>query len=301
MYKVLLRFTSSLFIIILCLTAAAHFSATHTPGQMIAYTSNRTGNWQVYLIDLRTRMEQQVRVNGFNPATFSWSPDCDHIAFIRTVDRGGSLYTVDLNTQQVELIAQASPDYGYSLPRWSPDGSAILLLKYTTDGTGTDMVVVDVVSKQERQLVQGLRGGVFPSWSPDGERVVFANTKQTTDLYELDVATGTTTRLTYTYTEETSPVYSPDGQRIAYAQPQNGRSNIYTLALSTGTAQRVTADISDAISPTWSPDGRHIAFARGQQVFSTFNVYMLDLLTGEERPMTTHQEWNLFPVWAPCS
>src|SRR5919202_490411 len=68
--------------------------------------------------------------------------------------------------------------------------------------------------------------------SPDGKRVAVIKTdlaSESADLYILDVASGSSTRLTTSARTEfvTAPVWSPDSSRIAYVTIRKRQEGIY--------------------------------------------------------------------------
>ena len=87
----------------------------------------------------------------------------------------------------------------------------------------------------------------------------------------------------------TGPVsWSPDGQRIAFARTRRGRygslvNDLYVVDALGGGLRRLTTD-RRAVSPSFAPDGRRLAFVGVDG--ETANVFVLDLETGAERPVT---------------
>lgn len=280
---------------------AAITSAPRMSGAMLGYASNEGRVWAVRLYDMRSRLDLAMPAGNYQPSTFDWSPDCEHVAFIHSSGRGGSVLVANWRTGKVTPLLDTLPEEGYSLPRYSPDGTRLLLVRYMTDGSGTDVVLLDVNTLDVTMLLEDVRGSVFPSWSPDGERVLFVGfANGQFDLFEYTLATGEAQPLTQDRGREIAPAYAPDGSRIAYTREVNGRSNIYALDTTTGEIEHLTTDFNDAISPTWSPDGAHIAYARGYNPFGDFNVFMLDLATRTERRLTSRSGWNVYPMWADC-
>ena len=117
-------------------------------------------------------------------------------------------------TGDVALPAPADPDVQEAWPVWSPDGTQILLHRWTwkTDGGGLGWVAVipadgsgparDIGPK----VARGEDTGISKGWSPDGTRILirYENTRQ---VYEIDPVTGQETELPWT--EEL-----PDWQRV---------------------------------------------------------------------------------------
>ncbi|HLT47964.1 MAG TPA: hypothetical protein VK002_12095, partial [Rubricoccaceae bacterium] len=82
--------------------------------------------------------------------------------------------------------------------------------------------------------------------------------------------------------------WSPAGDRIAYTRTVRGRhgsliNDLYLVDTRTGRRRRLT-ESRRAISPTFAPDGRRLAFVGSEA--GTANVFVLDLETGAETPLT---------------
>ncbi|NNF59244.1 MAG: hypothetical protein HKN04_13495 [Rhodothermaceae bacterium] len=82
--------------------------------------------------------------------------------------------------------------------------------------------------------------------------------------------------------------WSPSGDRIAYARTIRGRhgslvNDLYMVEVESGRQQRLTHD-RRAFSPSFAPDGRRLAFVGTDG--GTANVFVLDLVTNTETPLT---------------
>lgn len=111
---------------------------------------------------------------------------------------------------------------GLWLPRWSPDGSRLVLT-----GIGGRLVEVSA-DGQERQ---DLGPGDAPAWSPDGKRIAFAGASAGLDYTRRDLyiipAEGRGPRLRLTDANEEqfylSPSWSPDGKQLAFVEVDSGK------------------------------------------------------------------------------
>ena len=104
--------------------------------------------------------------------------------------------------------------------------------------------------------------------SPDGKQAVFtitdydiADDRGSTDIYLMDIQTGSFRQLTFTG-REGSPVWSPDGQKIAFVSRRgDGPAQAYILRLAGGEAEKVTDLPVGVFGVKWFPDGKRLAFA----------------------------------------
>jgi len=95
--------------------------------------------------------------------------------------------------------------------------------------------------------------------TPDGRTLVFSAIGH---LYELPVAGGATTQLTFGPSYDFDPAMSPDGSRVAFASNRDGSgSNIFVLDRASKRVAQISREV-EAARPVWSPDGKTIAYAR---------------------------------------
>jgi TolB protein len=119
-----------------------------------------------------------------------------------------------------------------------------------------------------RALTSGPGAG-FPSFSPDGKRLVFRVWGKGADergLRLLTLETGAVTRLT-SDEHDTFPGWSPRGNLIAFTSWRDGDWDIYTIRPDgTGLKRLTTAPGNDAHS-TWSPDGEYLMLSSSRYGF----------------------------------
>jgi Tol biopolymer transport system component len=104
-----------------------------------------------------------------------------------------------------------------------------------------------------------------PHISPDGKRVAVTRIDPQTrssDLWLIDIARGTASRVTFGIDQEESPVWSPDASRIAFTSNREGFPRIYQRPLIGGGSEEllVKSDVY-AEADDWSPDGRFLLYA----------------------------------------
>ena len=101
--------------------------------------------------------------------------------------------------------------------------------------------------------------GNFPSWAPDGARVVFS---QNGDLVVMNNDGTNPNKITGDGTDF-EPAWSPDGSVIAFSRLTGGVRQIFTITpIGTSDTNLSNNGLVNDKQPAWSPDGTKIAFQR---------------------------------------
>lgn len=103
----------------------------------------------------------------------------------------------------------------------------------------------------------------YPSWSPDGSRIVFSLVSPGAVQIGVIGRDGRGQRTLTPSTENSElPAWSPDGTQIAFCRGFEGHRAIWIMQSDGTHARGLTSAGSDDVGPTWSPDGHFIAFSR---------------------------------------
>ena len=128
---------------------------------------------------------------------------------------------------------------------------------------------------------QLMDAGRRPRFSADGRRLVFL---RGTEIWIAN-ADGSQPRRVLTAPSTDSVALSPNGQSIAFFQTGGGPpGDLWTVAASGGAARRLTFDEAVGGHPVWMPDGRTIVFpsARGGSV----TLWQIRADGGSPQPLT---------------
>ncbi|HVF51972.1 MAG TPA: hypothetical protein VNC78_00015 [Actinomycetota bacterium] len=162
-----------------------------------------------------TNITHTPNVLELNPA---FSADGSKIVFEAIVPPGSSdIFTMAPDGSAVTRVTQT--DREEQFPQLSPDGTLVAFVRYDNRFRG-DVWVSGLDGSSARSLTSthDIAFGRL-SWAPDGSSIVFARLAGGLkhDLYEVDLATTSVTRLTSDPDSEDWPDYSPDGTQVAYA------------------------------------------------------------------------------------
>jgi TolB protein len=149
------------------------FAPSFSPdGSRIAYASNKTGNMEVWIANADGSGAKQITTSPAVDTAPSWSPTGQEIAF--TSDRGGTpqIWLMDsegLNVRRLTNVGSYNDAAAWNPSRQFPE------IAYTSRLEGRfEVAVVDLGSRQVRQITVGRGSCESPSWAPNGRHLVFA-------------------------------------------------------------------------------------------------------------------------------
>ncbi len=120
-------------------------------------------------------------------------------------------------------------------------------------------------SAGERLLATGALITEAPSWSPDGQQIVFqAKVDEQYDIHVLHRPSGRIRKLTDTSEDEVHPVWSPDGSTIAFRRRGVVSDQIWLIDSEGGKPRKFPHEVPSLGNLSWSPDGSQVVFCAPQ-------------------------------------
>ncbi len=184
-------------------------------------------------------------------------------------------------------------------PAFSPDGRYIA---YSRTSTSPQSVLVIRDRPEQRESVFQPRDSRatarYPSFAPDGSRVVFS----LSDVGGQRIAAVDRTGQGLTILAASAgingwPSYSPDGRRIAFASSRDGDLELYAMDADGRDVARLTRSPGRDLRPAWSPDGKRIAFTSVRD--GNEEIYLIDADGSNPRNLTRHPGRDTDPAWHP--
>jgi len=147
-------------------------------GGKIAFSSNRSGFWDIYLLDLSSgEVTQLTDTPGYEGAP-TWSPDGSFIAFESYLSENLEIVVGpadDPLKEPVRLTNSSAADYS---PAWAPGGRQIAFI------SNGEVILADLDRTDDGRFANlsntELASESHPVWSPDGRWLAWASSSQST-------------------------------------------------------------------------------------------------------------------------
>jgi Tol biopolymer transport system component/C-terminal processing protease CtpA/Prc len=216
-------------------------------GQQLAFSSNRTGQGDLYTLPLREGTVRRVTFHDAASATEAWSID------------GSQLYFSSAREQQSSAIYRVAAAGGTPIQWISQPYEQLNGLSISPDGS----LLAFNVSRDA-----WWRRGPNPY---GGAEIWLGSNAIDADDYRLFSDYVGMNRW---------PLWSPDGQGLYFVSDRDGMENLWFKPLEGGTARKITSFSEGRLLwPTISADGRTIVFERD------FSIWRLDVPSGVVSPL----------------
>ncbi len=241
--------------------------------------------------DLPSGVARNILDYGFNVKPIFYSLDGkQQVYFIGNHTGYTNIYRVDLDEEKPEpevvVEGEKTDEFeAFHLFQSKIDISKDGMLSFVTKSGENDALhIYDIKEEKLRETIRFRNLVVLssPSWSPDGKRIVFSSIDKggNNDLYILEVATRTLTRLTNDFYSDNDPAWSPDGRSIAFSSDRNpygrqGKFNLFLYDLKSASVEYLTVGDQSYFAPSWSGDGKRLAFT--SDIDGAQNVWVMDL------------------------
>ena len=271
-------------IISLVLAAAG---CTQGNNGMIAFQSNRDGNFEIYTMDARGADQRRLTRNPSNDIAPAWSPDGSRIAFASDRDGTWDIYSMRADGSDLKQLTKEAGTN--TAPSWTRGGDKLLFVstrdaiygdvyRMNADGSGTERLTADSLVKDSPLLV------------PDGSAVIVTlNKKGRFGIASIALSGRTVTPLTSGEHNDFAPVLSDGGGEIMFVSDRDGSLQVYSMPLTGGNQTRLTTDGVDERTPSYTVTPGVILVAKKG------GIYQITLSTKKESVLSFKGDYA--PVW----
>ena len=212
---------------------------------------------------------------------------------------GFNIWLASVDGTRLEKITHDRALTGH--PSWRADGREIVFtsslglcdlldwsMSMRMQVTPQNVYVMDPDGGNRRQLTHGHFADGRPSYTPDGQSVVFVSNRSgagTSHLFRVEIDTGKLTQITTGSLLHWRPMVSPDGKKLCYFTMTSSES-VHELAIMDLASGKVEYPIDRARfiwvhGPAWTPDGKAIVMHAKSHGRNNCDLWHMDLATGE--------------------
>ncbi len=150
------------------------FAPAFSPdGKSLAFASSRSGNMDIWVSNADGSRPRRLTTTQSSDTAPCWSPTGHELAF--TSNRTGTpqLWQMDadgLNVRRLTTVGNYNDGCA-----WNP-AKQYAEVAYTArlDAGGFDIAILDLATRQVRQITEGRGSCEYPSWAPNGRHLVFS-------------------------------------------------------------------------------------------------------------------------------
>jgi Tol biopolymer transport system component len=198
-------------------------------------------------------------------------------------------------SDQRRITTNTHFDIGANL---SPDGKTVAFHQTVA---GSDCpCTIQLVDVDDASTERTLTSGMWPSWSPNGKKILFnaPGVGGVGDIWVINVDGTGLTNLTQTPSGEARPAWSPSGQQIAFQSNRSGNADIWVMDADGSNAVRLTSHPTPDQAPDWSPDGRKLVFQSNRDD-PRGDIYVMNSDGTDVTRLTFSGGRDIDPAWSP--
>lgn len=203
---------------------------------LLLFSSNVSGNYDVYQRELSTGLINPLTSSTFNEIEPTLSPDGQWIAYSSDEDGDYDIYLMPIDSFSAVKLTDNTVDDRY--PTWLSSGA----LLYASQGDAAwDWTAIPMTNGITRPAIPLTQGG--QPLQPDLTEldpatllpIVFSDDPDGNfDLFWFNLASGAFEALTTTPANEIEPAVSPDGQWVVYTSDEGGDFVLFLRSLTDG-------------------------------------------------------------------
>jgi TolB protein len=258
---------------------------------MIGYASNRTGHFEIWLMDWDGNNQRQITHHNALSILPSWSADNERMVYTSFARGTSDMYIINRRGGARTLVKT-----GLNLntsATFSPISNDIAFVGSVAGNP--DIYVIKDDSTNRRRLTSDSSIESTPEWSPNGRQISFTSGRSgSPQIYTMDAEGSNVQRISFEGEWNDDATWSPDGSQLAYTSRVEGRFQIRIADLATHKS-RILAGEGSNEQPTWSPDGKWIAFQSNRG--GSWQIYRMRI-DGTDLLQLTFDGENKDPDWS---
>jgi len=209
------------------------------------------------------------------------------------------IYNLDLGDGNVDRLTDRLG--ALTAPEVSPDGTLITFTRGSPEDAQFQIMVMDRSGEAVRNIPQAF--GWDPTWSPDGEQILFAaGPDGGVQLFIVNRNGRESRQVTNLPAIRGRSDWSPDGQSIVtYSGPAWNRE-VYIMSADGSNVRQLTPNGGNSQGPSFSSDGRWVAFTAYFDKYGDDHgceIYIIRVDGTDLRRLTDNEYCDYQPRWGP--
>ncbi|MBN2638706.1 MAG: PD40 domain-containing protein [Bacteroidales bacterium] len=270
----------------------------------IYFASDRGSNQRLNIWAYNTNTKTFRQVTHFKDYDVDW-PSLGNNGIV--FQNGGSLYVLDLPSEQLHKLSVTVPDDGtYTRSRWvnaakmirsfdlAPNGKRALF------GARGDLFTVPAKHGPTRDLTQTSNAQEqYPAWSPDGKWIAYQTDASGENNLAIRPSDGENSQTYVTHFKSGyfyNPLWSPGSNKLAFSDNDHV---LWYVNIDGKNPVRIDQDpVNPILDYSWSPDGQWIAYSKTNKS-GIQQIYFYSLKENKTFKVSQgmNSDWN--PVFGP--
>ena len=262
-------------------------------GKTLLFESDRTGNSELYTMNMDGTNLKQLTVNDANDDSPTWSPDGKKIVFTSERDDNPEIYIMDADGKNSKRLTSTPGDDSH--PKFSPDGLRIVFNSArTTPDLKTDwgkqhieIFTMKIDGSDVKQVTSFKTVTTYASISPDGTKLLYrkvintwgfnwdlSTSARNSEVFVMNIDGTGERNLSGNAAFDGWPVWTPDG-RVIFASNRTGvpsRSALYVVNADGSKLQIITDPKHSYNQHAVSTDGKWILAQRNAESFAGIDI-----------------------------
>jgi Tol biopolymer transport system component len=270
--------------------------ATLSDSGLIAFTSDRDGNFEIYVMNPDGSNQTRLTNNAAADEFPAFSND-GRIAFTSSRDGNAEIYVMNANgSGQTRLTNNPAED---AVPAFSPDGTKVVFAS-NRDGNHEVYIMNDDGTGQTN-LSNNVAADTFPTFNAYGSKIAFTTDRTNPflsyEIWVMDVDGNNQTPLITSHFDQQIPSYSPDGSKIGYTI--DGLTGI-AVADPDGSHEMIIPFDTLVAFSSFSPDSTKITFQKIEAGVANYEIFVMNRDGANRIRLTSNSAVDCCPSWGPA-
>jgi serine/threonine protein kinase len=256
---------------------------------------------QICLMNADGSNQRQLTHDTYENFYPSLAPDGKSIIFVSNATLYFEIYEMDLNGNAKQI---SDGLYDTFAPEISPDGKQIVFTRSDRNSAYSEIWLVNRDGSNAHALyAPDGQDALDPTWSPDGEQILFAIGKDqnTKHLFVINVDGTGLRQVSSVFTTRGRSDWSWDGLWIAGYSGESWKREIFIMHPDGSDLHQISSG-GNVLAPSFSPDSQWIVFTGYIDLFGNDNgceIYIMRLDGSKLTRLTNNAYCDYQPRWGP--